>query len=124
MTATFLHFTPCGLVFDVSGIVLLGFAFFLKTTESMIEESGTTWDSKAYVIVAAGKCDGIFGSVLLFLGFVYQTLGYVGVESSNTILASYSALIIFLFAYFAFVRGWLIKRWVGNIEAKFREKQP
>lgn len=60
MTTNFVHFTPCGLLFDVSGVLLLGFAFFLKTTESMIEESGTTWDSKAYVTVVAGKSDGSF----------------------------------------------------------------
>lgn len=87
-------------------------------------ESGTTWDSKAYITVVASKCDGIFGSVLLFLGFVYQTLGYIGVESTNTILVSYSALFVFLLAYFAFMRGWLIKKWVGDIEAKFRERRP
>ena len=122
-TANFLHFTPCGLILDVSGVLLLGFAFFLKTTESMIEESGTTWDSKAYITVAASKCDGVFGSVLLVLGFVYQVLGYVGAESTNTVLASYLALIVFLFVYVAFFRGWLIHKWVGDIEAKFRERQ-
>lgn len=123
-TANFLHFTPCGLLLDVSGVLLLGFAFFLKTTESMIEESGTTWDSKAYITVVASKCDGIFGSALLILGFVYQMLGYVGAESTNTVLVSYLALIFFLLVYVAFLRGWFIRKWVGDIEVKFRERQP
>jgi hypothetical protein len=123
-TENFLHFTPCGLVLDVSGVLLLGFAFFLKTTESMIAESGTTWDSKAYITVAASKCDGIFGSVLLVFGFLYQMLGYVGVESTNAVLVSYLAQIVFLVAYVTFLRGWLIHKWVGDIEAKLRERQP
>lgn len=124
MTTNFVHFTPCGLLFDVSGVLLLGFAFFLKTTESMIEESGTTWDSKAYITVVAGKSDGIFGTALLFLGFVYQALGYAGVESTSTVLLSYLALLVFLLAYFGFLRRWLVTKWVGDIEARFREKQP
>jgi len=95
MATGFLHFTPCGLIFDVAGVVLLGFAFFLKTTESMIEESGTTWDSKAYVTIVENRSDGIFGTTLLSLGFVYQTLGYAGVESTAAVLASYAALILF-----------------------------
>lgn len=124
MTTNFVHFTPCGLLFDVSGALLLGFAFFLKTTESMIEESGTTWDSKAYITVVAGKCDGIFGTGLLFLGFVYQALGYAGVESTSTVLFSYLALLTFLLAYLGVLRKWLITKWVGDIEAQFRERQP
>jgi len=124
VTVNFLHFTPCGLILDVTGVLLLGFAFFLKTTESMIEESGTTWDSKAYITVVASKCDGIFGSGLLVLGFVYQMLGYVGAESTNAVLISYLALLVFLLAYVAFLRGWLIHKWVGDIEEKFRERQP
>lgn len=124
MTANFLHLTPCGLIFDASGVLLLGFAFFLKTNESMIEESGTTWDSKAYVTVASGKCDGIFGSALLFLGFLYQMFGYSGLDSRNIVVVSYFALIVFLLVYFAFLREWLTKKWVADIEAKFREKQP
>lgn len=119
-----LHFTPCGLVFDASGVVLLGFAFFLKNTEAMIVESGTTWDSKAYVTVVESKSDGIFGTTLLFLGFVYQMLGYAGLESTATVLASYSGLILFLIAYCTFLRKRLVGKWVGNIEAKFRERQP
>ena len=124
MTTDFVHFTPCGLILDVCGVLLLGFAFFLKTTDSMIEESGTTWDSKAYITVVAGKCDGIFGTALLFLGFVYQALGYAGVESRNTVLFTYSALLVFLLVYVGFLRKWLVKKWVGDIEARFREKQP
>lgn len=124
MTTSFLQFTPCGLVFDASGVVLLGFAFFLKNTDSMIEESGTTWDSKAYVTVVESKSDGVFGTALLFLGFIYQTLGYAGVESTIVILASYSGLILFLLAYCTFLRRKLVKKWVGNIETRFRERQP
>lgn len=123
MPTNLLQFTPCGLILDAVGVLLLGFAFFLKTTESMIEESGTTWDSKAYITVVAGKCDGIFGTALLFLGFVYQTLGYIGMQSISIVLATYSGLVIFLLAYIAFLRDKLIRKWVGDIEARFRERQ-
>jgi hypothetical protein len=122
-TATLVQFAPCGLIFDASGVVLLGFSFFFKTTESMIQESGTTWDSEAYKTVAASKCDGIFGTVLLLLGFVFQAIGNVGFESKPAVVGSYGVLVVFLAAYFFFLRGWLISKWVGDIEAKLREKQ-
>ncbi|MEX2490410.1 MAG: hypothetical protein WD425_01470 [Nitrospirales bacterium] len=122
LTSNLLNFTPCGLIFDACGVLLLGFAFFLKTTESMIQESGTTWDSKAYVHVVSGKCDGVFGTLLLFLGFLYQTLGYAGVTSTNAILASYATLIVFLVAYVVFLRNWLINKWVEDIKERFSEK--
>ena len=32
-----LHLTACGLIFDVVGFIILGFAFFYKTKESMIQ---------------------------------------------------------------------------------------
>lgn len=121
LTSGFLNFTPCGLIFDICGVLLLGFAFFLKTTESMIQESGTTWDSKAYFNVVSGKSDGIFGTLLLFIGFIYQVVGYVGVTSTKTIIASFSVLVIFLTIYFLFLRGWLIKKWVAKIEKRFSE---
>jgi len=122
MMQNFLHFTPCGLVLDACGVLLLGLSFFLKTTDSMIEESGTTWDSKAYITVASSKSDGIFGSLLLFLGFIYQTLGYSGVQSKSIVIVSYAALIIFLFLYLFILRKFLINKWVADIEARFNKK--
>ena len=74
---------------------------------------------------AAGKCDGIFGTCLsLFLGFVYQALWLrrCGVKEYRSF--SYSALLVFLLVYVGFLRKWLIRKWVGDIEARFREKQP
>lgn len=113
-----LQFTPCGLVLDACGVLLLGFSFFMKGTEAMIQESGTTWDSEAYISVAAGKCDGVFGSTLLFLGFVYQILGYLGVHSEIAVVATWLVLIVFLLAYFVSLRKRLIDKWVADIQAK------
>src|SRR5690349_19810084 len=102
--ASLLQFAPCGLIFDASGVVLLGCSFFFKSTESMIQESGTTWDSEAYKTVAASKCDGIFGTALLLLGLVFQAIGYVGVESKPVVVVSYGMLVVFLGVYFVFLR--------------------
>lgn len=113
-----LSFTPCGLVLDASGVVLLGFAFFLKNTESMIQESGTTWDSTAYVAVASAKCDGIFGTTLLFIGFIYQAIGYVGIYCPIVTAVTYVALATFLILYVTWLRSSLTDRWVSQIERK------
>ena len=87
----------------------------------MIQESGTTWDSEAYKTVAASKCDGIFGTALLLLGFVLQAIGYIGVESKPAVAGSYGVLVIFLATYFFFLRRWPISKWVGGIETKLRK---
>ncbi|MBK8161801.1 MAG: hypothetical protein IPK65_01210 [Gammaproteobacteria bacterium] len=79
---------------------------------------------KAYVTVVENKSDGIFGTTLLFVGFVYQTLGYTRVECAVAVIASYAGLVLFLFAYCTFLRKKIVRKWVGNIEAKFRERQP
>ena len=89
----------------------------------MIEESGTTWDSKAYVTVAAGKADGVFGTLLLFLGFVFQALGYAGISANAIVVGSYASLVAFLLIYSVFLRKWLVDRWVSEIEAKFEDPQ-
>ena len=118
-----LQFTPCGLILDAYGVLLLGFSFFLKTADSMIEESGTTWDSEAYVAVASARCDGIFGTLFLFVGFVYQAIGYAGLESKVAVVATFAVLVVFLIVYSAWLRSWLTKKWVSDIEAKLRERE-
>jgi len=118
---TLLGFTPCGLILDASGVVLLGFSFFLKNAKSMIEESGTTWDSTAYRAVAFGKTDGISGTALLFLGFLYQFLGYVGISSTLIVAASYAALAVFMVLYVVWLRAYISMIWIQRIEAKLNE---
>ena len=117
-----LAFTPCGLVLDACGVVLLGMSFFLKDAGSMIEESGTTWNSDAYKTVAVGKSDGIFGTLLLFLGFIYQVFGYVGFGSVFLVGASYVLLAAFLVVYASWLREFYSNTWVQKIEDTLRNR--
>lgn len=113
-----LELTPCGLIFDAIGVSLLGYAFFMKSKEAIIQEAGTYWNSNPYVLrsIVATKFDGIFGSALLLIGFIYQALGYAGVQLSELAVASYIALTISILGYFSFIRSWLITRWVEGLE--------
>lgn len=117
-----MSFTPCGLILDACGVVLLGFAFFLKDIEAMIEESGTTWDSDAFAAVATSKADGMFGTSLLFLGFVYQIIGFTNFAHYLIVMLSYVVLLVFLVLYFTFLRRALVNRWLKLKEEHFRKR--
>jgi hypothetical protein len=122
MCVDLLQLTPVGLLLDVAGALFLGFSFFFKSIDSMIEESGTTWDSKAYVAVAETRCDGIFETVLLLLGFIFQALGYLGVHARMLAAATYVGLALVVVAYRS-LRRRVVSRWASSIEARFQERK-
>ena len=114
MNGLLLQFTACGLIFDAIGVLLLGFAFFFKTKESISQEAGTYFNSNPYVLrsIVASKFDGMTGTALLFIGFVLQVFGYAGWENEVVLVFSYLVLVVFVFTYFAVLRKKSIDSWI------------
>lgn len=118
-----IQFTACGLVFDAIGVLLIGFAFFFKTKEEMFQEAGTHWGSNPHLLksIIASKFDGMVGTFLLFIGFIYQAVGYGNFYQKEIIIISYILLLIFLLIYFIFLRSRKINEWHKEILAKSDE---
>ena len=119
------QFIPCGLVFDATGVLLLGGAFFLKTFDTAYNESSMCWDSNPVLFtqITKSKADGISGTSLLFIGFVYQFFGYLNVsflDCYETIIvsSSYMLLIVFLCGYFAWLRKKFVDTWFMRAKEK------
>lgn len=120
-----LQFIPCGLVFDATGVILLGFAFFAKTFDTAYEESSMYWDSNPVLFtqITKAKADGISGTSMLFIGFLYQFFGYLKfgfLDCYQTIIvsSSYVLLIIFLCVYFAWLRKKFVDIWFIRAKEK------
>lgn len=123
MEYDFIHFTSCGLIYDAVGVLLLGFAFFFKTKEGIIQEAGTYWDSNPHVLksIISSKFDGMIGTLMLFIGFIFQALGYANYSHVSAILVSYIALIVLCFFYFIYYRPKHINTWHSALLAKTGE---
>ena len=112
------QFTPCGLVFDVAGIILLGWAFFGKTFDTAFKESSMNWDNNRalFIQITKSKFDGMFGTSMLFIGFLYQLFGYLKLDildcyQAKIVSCSYIFLIIFLCVYWAWFRKKIVDIW-------------
>jgi hypothetical protein len=118
-----IHFTACGLLYDAIGVLLLGFAFFFKTKETLIKEAGTYWDSNPHILksIIASKFDGMTGTLLLFIGFIYQAMGYANIEQASIVIGSYMFLIFFLAVYFSRYRSRKINEWLKELLEKSSE---
>ena len=109
------QFTPCGLIFDAAGVLLLGWAFFSKGFEQMTFTADgfkLDVDLASCRDAAKQKIDGMVGTSILFLGFLYQFFGYLHFQQPFIVSASYSLLLIFLCAYFAWGRKQFIESWM------------
>jgi hypothetical protein len=126
MTDTFLQLTPIGLIYDVFGVIYLGIAFFFKSKEAIIQESGTYWDSNPHMLhgLTSSKFDGLLGSLLLLIGFIFQMLGYLGYSyiSDYVAIGIYIAPGAFSVLYFIFLRKWLVNRWVKSMTKLIEQK--
>ncbi|HOP22571.1 MAG TPA: hypothetical protein PK055_04000 [Gammaproteobacteria bacterium] len=112
-------FTTCGLLFDVAGALFLGIAFFFKNNKQIISESGTYWNSNPHLMksIILSKFDGIFGTVLLFLGFIFQILGKLMYQNSDLIQFLYLFLFFFVIDYICITRELLS----GNLFESLRD---
>lgn len=126
MEFTALHFTPCGLAYDVVGVLFLGTAFFLKTKKDIIDEAGTYWNSNPYVLrsIISSKLDGICGTSLLLIGFIYQIFGYLNFNNNNLIISSYVLLAIFILIYIVNFRKRIVNKWCSELEDIINARKP
>lgn len=71
-----------GLIYDGVGVVVLGFAFFLKSVKEMMVESGAYWDGNDALLQSLihQRTDGVVGTSLLLVGFLLQLLGTLGMQ--------------------------------------------
>lgn len=115
--STLIHFTACGLVFDAIGVLLLGFAFFFKSKEAISLESGTYWDRNPHLLksLLASKFDGILGTFYLFIGFVFQVLGYADIQHEISTVSAYGLLLLSLGIYFGGFRKRKVQEWESAI---------
>ena len=118
MESSLLTFIPCGLTFDVAGVLFLGAAFFLKTKKGIIQEAGTYWDSNPYVLrsIISSRLDGMSGTTLLFVGFLFQIFGYFKLQSEIFIGTSYVLLGVFILVYLINFRKRIVNAWCSELE--------
>lgn len=115
-----LETTASGLLFDLAGVILLGFAFFFKTLESIKQESQVNYyGCNPHIVrnIIASKLDGMTGTLLLAIGFVLQFLGVLKISNSCFVVGSYIFLLLFLVSYFAGIRQKAINTLVNKLNA-------
>ena len=117
------NFTAIGLTYDVVGVAILGFAFF-STPISAIFLNSRHFHGGNNGVLNAGieiKTDGITGTAILFIGFVFQFLGAAACSSEIISQLFLLFLLIFLISYFVFLRKSIFKYFERRAKA-FEEK--
>lgn len=122
--------TAIGLLYDIFGVGILGWALAVASDRAIKTQAGTyyTFSPPFLRALVAQRTDAQFGLFLLILGFIFQFLGavkvYLGEYGER---ALFMGLIIFLVIYFVF-RTTIIeresKRLLGELKkaAKKRNK--
>lgn len=111
--------TAVGLAYDGFGVVILGFAFFSKSMESMMTESGTYWGGNNVLLksLIQSKVDGVTGTTLLVVGFILQWFGSINVGSEVVGQYLLGFLIATLLIYIIYLRNKLISSQLKKGEA-------
>ncbi len=112
------YFTICGLLYDGTGVLLLGYAFFGQSKKMIRQESGTYLNFNPYILKEKiyTKFDGMAGSLLLFLGFFFQILGQFYTEYESVVMYLYILLFIGLLEYFFVVRKKRVEEWFDELK--------
>lgn len=98
------------LAYDGFGVAILGFAFFSKSLEALMMESGTYFGGNDAVLESfiQSRTDGVAGTLLLIAGFVFQWLSSVGITSDVVGKILFAVLTVILLLYVVFLRTKLI----------------
>lgn len=72
--------TAIGLIYDIFGVIILGYALAFTSVKRLIDQAGTRWSSNrvAFDALVNQRTDARFGVLLLVVGFLMQILGAVG----------------------------------------------
>ena len=97
-----LHIAVIGLTYDVVGVLILGHAFFGKSLEAILIESGTYWGGNDALMksLIETKVDGIAGTTMLLVGFFLQLISYLHVDNKLASSILWGALLILVAGYF------------------------
>lgn len=123
MAANLLNET--GLVYDIAGAVLLGWAVVSSTKSKMASLASTAWGYNKHLIpaIVEQRNDGIVGLALLVIGFILQSGSLWESPGEGVLLVRLAILAIVLGIYFL-VRKRLVERGtkgvVDILEAKVR----
>ena len=74
--------TIIGLIYDIGGVLVLGYALAITSDRQLVEQAATKWTSNpsAFDALVNQRTDAWFGVCLLVVGFSMQLLGAVGCE--------------------------------------------
>jgi hypothetical protein len=118
-----------GLVYDIAGAILLGWAVVSSTKSKMAALASTAWGYNKHLIpaIVEQRNDGIVGLVLLVVGFGLQSRSLWENPEGNVFLFGIGILAVVLGGYFL-VRRRLVVRGtnavVDILEAKVRAVTP
>jgi hypothetical protein len=118
--ADFASLTSVGLAFAAVGVVGLGAAFFLKSPKVLQAEADAgTYErnNAALESLVKSQFDGVFGTIMLVIGFALLWCGVNGFQSPGGVQISYSILIMFTLFYVGFARASFVKDRVNKARA-------
>ena len=105
-----------GLIFDATGIMILGLPSLVRPVKQISEQAGTYWDGNLHLAMAlaSSRVDTATGSVLLLIGFLLQVVSLNNVEASLVVVVMlYGSLAVALLVYcFSLREKW--SKMIGN----------
>lgn len=112
MLDPFLNLMAAGLAFDGFGVLVLAYAFFVRSIDSLATESGTYYGGNNALLssLIQARTDGIVGTLLLVIGFVLQWLAAVGISEPKVAGILYVLLAVLLAGYLGAIRRILVSR--------------
>ena len=92
-----------GLIFDATGIMILGLPALVRPVKQISEQAGTYWDGNLHLAMALAfsRVDTGTGSVLLIIGFPLQIISLNDVKSSL-------AIVVMLYGFFGYFSACLL----------------
>jgi hypothetical protein len=104
-----------GLALDILGVMTIGYSIISMSPIDIKLSGGTFWDCATPKIKETVNLrhDPLIGSILLFVGFVFQFLGTIKISIPTwlTIIFFIIAVLSLIF-YASFIRVFLCKRWL------------
>jgi hypothetical protein len=103
-----------GLVYDGFGVLVLGAPGFFRMKENIRNDAKTAWGFSPNTVrsLLLLRMDTAAGSILLFLGFVFQLLAALSVNFPFVFcLLLWVFVLVYSFTYWLFLRSKLHRQW-------------
>ena len=113
---SFQPFTTLGLLYDFAGALLMGSGFYsMRPQHYLVSSTPGARDGMMFTPVAKPAVDGIAGTVLLAVGFLFQFLGSLNWCSSLVVILGCPVLVLLLVVWLI-SRDPLAKKWETWLE--------